>query len=398
MIKKLTTYQAEATQKAIEYKRAGKTQESLDVFRQAKAAEARVKALQAGGAPGDDLASFLGDMEKLMGRVNATTAKATPSPQPVVPSRSPQPNATSAAATPVAAAGASAQTDPKTILNGRWHDYKMACLAAKQKGDNAEAVRLLQESKRCKAGIDALDAGNKVDMSTMPPPLSNAAASAPVPTLHITSAPTKATPTPVAAKAAAAPPVVAAKAAEAKNQVKTPTATPAKAASAPPAVPPRPSLVTQSSSSSLTSGGSGAIGLSVRDDVTYEDLIGKMNAQIDQLKTLMDQTYVGDDADIGPAPVKGGRAALEHAAKLKAAEPTKAQKQAALQYFRYKKTSTQQRDLLLAARRRGIRPPAYHTEKVTFDFELRHDDVKEFELDLCVKSGRVCHCYSYLCF
>ncbi|KAI7810192.1 putative coiled-coil and C2 domain-containing protein 1B, partial [Triplophysa rosa] len=62
----------------------------------------------------------------------------------------------------------------KDILLERQRDYRMAALKAKQAGDIEKAKMHLNSSKGFDAGLEALEKGQSVDMSSLPPPLSQA--------------------------------------------------------------------------------------------------------------------------------------------------------------------------------------------------------------------------------
>ncbi|XP_073709406.1 coiled-coil and C2 domain-containing protein 1B isoform X1 [Misgurnus anguillicaudatus] len=63
---------------------------------------------------------------------------------------------------------------PKDILLERQKDYRMAALKAKQTGDIEKAKMHIKASKAFDAAIEALENGQPVDTSSLPPPLSQA--------------------------------------------------------------------------------------------------------------------------------------------------------------------------------------------------------------------------------
>nr|XP_055058526.1 coiled-coil and C2 domain-containing protein 1B isoform X3 [Misgurnus anguillicaudatus] len=63
---------------------------------------------------------------------------------------------------------------PKDILLERQKDYRMAALKAKQAGDIEKAKMHIKASKAFDAAIEALENGQPVDTSSLPPPLSQA--------------------------------------------------------------------------------------------------------------------------------------------------------------------------------------------------------------------------------
>lgn len=63
---------------------------------------------------------------------------------------------------------------PKDILLERQKDYRMAALKAKQAGDIEKAKMHIKASKAFDAAVEALEKGQPVDMSSLPPPLAQA--------------------------------------------------------------------------------------------------------------------------------------------------------------------------------------------------------------------------------
>nr|XP_055058525.1 coiled-coil and C2 domain-containing protein 1B isoform X2 [Misgurnus anguillicaudatus] len=68
---------------------------------------------------------------------------------------------------------------PKDILLERQKDYRMAALKAKQAGDIEKAKMHIKASKAFDAAIEALENGQPVDTSSLPPPLSQVTQSEP---------------------------------------------------------------------------------------------------------------------------------------------------------------------------------------------------------------------------
>ncbi|KAM8930566.1 coiled-coil and C2 domain-containing protein 1B [Pelodytes ibericus] len=60
-------------------------------------------------------------------------------------------------------------TDSRTLLLTRQRDYKLAALRAKQRGDVEKAKEYMKISKKFSAVMDALESGQPVDLSNMPP-------------------------------------------------------------------------------------------------------------------------------------------------------------------------------------------------------------------------------------
>lgn len=56
------------------------------------------------------------------------------------------------------------------MLAGRRNQYKKAALAAKKKGDLTMATKYAKTAKQFDRVLEALAAGNPVDLSQMPPP------------------------------------------------------------------------------------------------------------------------------------------------------------------------------------------------------------------------------------
>ncbi|XP_036315888.1 coiled-coil and C2 domain-containing protein 1A isoform X1 [Pipistrellus kuhlii] len=61
-------------------------------------------------------------------------------------------------------------TGPLAQLQSRQHEYKMAALHAKQKGDTSAATRYFRVAKSFDAVLEALSHGEPVDLSRLPPP------------------------------------------------------------------------------------------------------------------------------------------------------------------------------------------------------------------------------------
>ncbi|XP_073499577.1 coiled-coil and C2 domain-containing protein 1B [Phyllobates terribilis] len=73
--------------------------------------------------------------------------------------------------TEVSAPGAEEQSedDPKTVLTARQREYKMAALRAKQSGDLEKAKEYMKIVKKFSNVLEALESGQPVDLSQMPP-------------------------------------------------------------------------------------------------------------------------------------------------------------------------------------------------------------------------------------
>ncbi|XP_050982542.1 coiled-coil and C2 domain-containing protein 1B isoform X2 [Labeo rohita] len=81
-----------------------------------------------------------------------------------------------------------AEQPTKDVLLERQKEYRMAALKAKQAGDIEQAKMYIKASKGFDAAIEALEKGQPVDMSSIPPPLSQASTvTRPAPQKAVTS-------------------------------------------------------------------------------------------------------------------------------------------------------------------------------------------------------------------
>ncbi|ELW65459.1 Coiled-coil and C2 domain-containing protein 1B [Tupaia chinensis] len=80
----------------------------------------------------------------------------------------PQPE-TSLPGSPAISAPPDADPDPRALLSARQREYKVAALSAKRAGDLDRARELMRIGKRFGAVLEALEKGQPVDLSAMPP-------------------------------------------------------------------------------------------------------------------------------------------------------------------------------------------------------------------------------------
>ncbi|KAJ8363040.1 hypothetical protein SKAU_G00118710 [Synaphobranchus kaupii] len=90
-------------------------------------------------------------------------------------------------------------SEAKSLVLSRQREYKLAAIQAKQGGDTDLAKRHYLIAKRLDVVVEALDRGEAVDVSTLPPPPGDAVAESPAPPPQHSSQPPAAAP--------AAPPV-----------------------------------------------------------------------------------------------------------------------------------------------------------------------------------------------
>jgi hypothetical protein len=144
------------------------------------------------------------------------------------------------------------------------------------------------------------------------------------------------------------------------------------------AAPPRPAHPAASSSSSTPAAAASSTvssaqsKLTIRAQLEYDSLIAKLNAQIGSLDESM-KTLINEGAGAG---VKAG---------------SKESKLLALQYFRAKTRSTKDRDVLVLARERGLKPPATHTEQLSIQTELSFPRLSEDACEVLIHSGKDLH-------
>ncbi|XP_053432432.1 coiled-coil and C2 domain-containing protein 1B isoform X1 [Nycticebus coucang] len=99
---------------------------------------------------------------------NRSPAAETPAPPAVEPDTLSQPE-TSLPGSPGISAPSDSDPDPRALLSSRQREYKVAALRAKQAGDLDHARELMRIGKRCGAVLEALEKGQPVDLSAMPP-------------------------------------------------------------------------------------------------------------------------------------------------------------------------------------------------------------------------------------
>ncbi|KAM3915313.1 coiled-coil and C2 domain-containing protein 1B [Leptodactylus fuscus] len=92
------------------------------------------------------------------------------SPADVLPAAPPS-HGQSPESTEVSAAASQSQDDTKTLLTTRQREYKMAALRAKQSGDLEKAKEYMKIAKKFSNVLEALDSGQDVDLSLIPPAL-----------------------------------------------------------------------------------------------------------------------------------------------------------------------------------------------------------------------------------
>ncbi|KAM7100082.1 coiled-coil and C2 domain-containing protein 1B isoform 1-T2 [Molossus nigricans] len=92
----------------------------------------------------------------------------TPVPPTLLPDNPSQPK-TSLLGSPGISAPPDSDPDPRALLLARQRDYKVAALNAKRAGDLDQARELMRIGKRFGAVLEALEKGQPVDLSAMPP-------------------------------------------------------------------------------------------------------------------------------------------------------------------------------------------------------------------------------------
>ncbi|KAJ8406382.1 hypothetical protein AAFF_G00306130 [Aldrovandia affinis] len=109
-------------------------------------------------------------------RTQATSPEAGPSSEAsstlVTPALSclPSPTEENSSEETAESPAASEQQATKAMLLGRQREYKLAALKAKQEGDLQGAKLFMKTSKKFEAVIEALESGQPIDLSNMPPP------------------------------------------------------------------------------------------------------------------------------------------------------------------------------------------------------------------------------------
>ena len=285
------------------------------------------------------------------------------SQKPAPPPRSQQQQVTASASTltapaPSAADAAAAASPAAEIasLTAQLQDLKRKAVEFKQAGNQPQAIEVLRNYKTVQARITEL-----TKQASVPAPPAAAAPAKPAAT------PVNAAPAVAAAKPAVpSRPTPAAAAAAVAAVSSAATAVPS---SARPTVP-----VSAAPSSSSSSSSSSGPKLSVRDNLEYDDLVSKLDAQIASLTASMKAVVEGTGGS-GGAVVAGSKNA----------------KLLALQYFRAKTRSTKDRDLVLLARSRLLRPPQTHLEELAVQQELCFPDLGDDEISVVVERGTDLH-------
>ena len=310
--------------RALEYHKAGKKEEALEVMKSVKTLQARIQI-----------------METQQQQTAQPAAAAGSSPSP--------------AASPSSAASASpspsSESELQSALKLRLLEYQRAAVFHKQAGRIERAKQLMLDILRMKA---VLEAGRALTAADIPPPLD--IASQP-PRLMRQSSGSKGG----GLGAAAAAPL--------------------------PSVPPRPAgrppLPASSPSSSSASAAaqaarSPASGLTTRQSLQYENLIQALTSQANELRHEI--------AQLMAAAASAKPAAAAAAASSTSTERT--YKLLALQYHRLLKRTQTDLDLLRPAMQRGIPPPSFHHVEERLTSIHENTEVADDQLVLLLLSSR----------
>jgi len=254
-----------------------------------------------------------------------------PQQQPAIPPRVAAQQVTSSAANMVAPpAAVSTPASELASLQAQLLELKKKAVAFKQAGQQAQAIEVLRNVKTVQARIEELNKTIAAAATTTGPNVTTAAPSRP----NVPARPAQ--PAAAAATAAAAAAAVS------------------------------PSIVSSPGSSGASSNGGK---LSVRASLEYDDLLSKLDAQIASLTASM-KTVVAE----------GGGATI--------APGSKQAKLVALQYFRAKTRSSKDRDLVLLARSRQLKPPTYNVEELPIQSELSFPELGEDEVSVRVLAAK----------
>ena len=323
--------------RALDFARAGKKTEAVEVMKSVKVLEARIRQLEARTQPQPTTAALKQDTP-------AARSSSTPSTVPTTGD----------------------SRDVVTQLRSRLVDYQRAAIAQKQAGRLDRAQALLLEIRKMKVLLEEAEKGARVmTVNDIPPH----------PDVVITQPPRLGRQSSGGGSKAA--------------QTATPGGNPTSVAAAPPPTPPRPAVPRQPLPSSTPSspppvpprspaGG----GLTTKQSLLYEHLIASLTAQAKELQSQVSRLL----ADAASSSSSSSRSSTSAASANITTDRT--QKLLALQYHRLVKRSQADLDLLRTALAKNIPPPNYHTQDEKLTVIHEHSDVPDDQLQLHLLAAR----------
>ena len=312
--------------RALEFMRAGKKAEALEVMKSVKVQEARIRQLETRAQTQSSTSANLG----------TSTAPAT------------------------ADSG-----DLLTQLRSRLVDYQRAAIGQKQAGRLDRAQALLLEIRKLKVVVEEAEKGARVITANDIPPHPDAVLATQLPRLGRQSSGGASKASQPAASAGA----------------------PTPAAATPPPTPPRPAVVRQALPTSppappVPPRSPAGAGLTTKQSLQYEHLIASLTAQATDLQSQVTQLLTD-------ASSSSSRSSATAATAASANTPTdRTHKLLALQYHRLLKRTQSDLDLLRTAFAKHIPPPTYHTQDEKLAVIHEHKDVADDQLHLHLSAAR----------
>jgi len=274
---------------------------------------------------------------------------------------------------------ASSSSSSLSHLRSQLHSLKVEAVELKRSGQAQAALDTLRRYKAIQAQIESIerreDNANKDDNQAVNQQDANSSTSP----SSISSRPTR--PSPASSSSAGNASLAA------NSSIATPASQPSTLSTA------STSPVSSSSSpdgsggsgGSDSGGGGGSGKLSIRQSLEYEDLIQKLDAQIESLNSAM-KMIVAEGSTIANSGGNnvGSSSSPTSTASGAVAPGSKQAKLLALQYFRAKTRSIKDRDLVMLAREKGLKPPMSHIETITVQQELAFPHLHEDCIEVSV--------------
>ena len=315
--------------KALEYHRAGKKEEALEVMKNVKTLQARIQQMESG--------------------------RQQPPAPPAAPLSSP-PSPSSTSSTSSSASSTADSVDVLSALRIRVVEYQRAAVAHKQANRLDRAKALMVDIIRMKTAIEEAQAGQGrvLTSADLPPPLDSVTQT---PKLSRQSSGSGLGKPP---SASTAPPPL-------PMPPPRPVSRPPSAS--PPPIPPR---------SPARQGRGGA--LTTKQSLQYATLINSLNTQADELQHQMTQLLAAAASAAAPSSSstpQSSSSTTERTYKL-----------LALQFHRLLKRTKGDIDLLQTAMARSIPPPSYHTTQEKLAMVHEHAELTDEQLLLLLHSSR----------
>ena len=309
----------------MEYHRAGKKEEALEVMKSVRTLQARIQQMDAAQ------------------QQQPTSLSSPPSPSSTTSNSSTSSSSSSATVDP---------SDLLTLLRHRLIEYQRAAIAHKQANRLDRAKTLLLDIRRMKGAIEEAQQGRPLTTADIPPPLDPLTQQPKLSRQSSGSGSARALPVSAPPSPAPMPPP------------RPPSLPRVPSFTGPPPLPPR-SPVSRA-------------GLTTKQSLQYATLIQSLSGQAEELHQQMTELLAAAAvAASHPSVPTSSTSTTERTYKL-----------LALQYHRLHKRTKADLDLLHAAQARAIPPPSYHTaeEKLTRIHE--NADVRDDQLLVLLHSSR----------